>query len=222
MRRLLKATVLLLALSAAAVGIAAAWLATSESAVAWLAARAVAAAGGALEIAEPRGSLAGTVRFARLRYEDEDVRVTAADLALEPVLVAALARRLEAATLDAGALEIVIKPTSGAPAPPDSLALPLSVGVGRATIGRLVVRSGPDEVAFDAVTFGYEGSASRHAISDLKAGSALGAIAGAVAFGEPRGRPRRQGRRRGGGRHRPARAVRGALARRRGRAARRA
>jgi translocation and assembly module TamB len=186
MRRLLKIGVLLVLAALTAGGIAAAWLAKSEAAVAWLAERAVAAAGGVLEISGPRGSLTGTIRIARLRYEDEDVRVTAQDVALEPVLVALLARRLELATLAARELEIVIKPTPGEPAPPDSLALPLAVGVGRATIDRVVVRSEPDEVAFDAVTLGYEGSASRHAISDLKAGSALGAIAGAVAFGAAR------------------------------------
>src|SRR5512134_1580288 len=168
MRRLLKIGILLVLAALTAGGIAAAWLAKSEAAVAWLAERAVAAAGGALEISGPRGSLTGTIRIARVRYEDEDVRVTAQDVALEPVLVALLARRLELATLAARELEIVIKPTHGAtPAPPDSLALPLAVGVGRATIHHVVVRSEPDEVAFDAVTLGYEGSASRHAISDL-------------------------------------------------------
>ena len=111
MRRLIRIGVVLVALAIAGGAIAVAWLATSESAVAWLAARAVAAAGGTLEITEPRGSLAGTVRMARLRYEDEDFRITAQDVALEPVLIAALARRLELKTLAARELEIVIKPT---------------------------------------------------------------------------------------------------------------
>jgi translocation and assembly module TamB len=183
MRRLLWIGVALLALAIVGVGLAVAWLATSESAVAWLAARAVAAAGGALEIGEPRGYLTGTVRIARLRYEDEDVRISAEEVALEPVLVAALARRLELATLAARTLEIVIKPTPGPSSPPDTLALPLGVAIGRATVGRVVVRSEPDEVAFDAVTLAYEGSATRHAIGDLKAGSPLGALAGAIVFG---------------------------------------
>ena len=195
MRRLIWIGVALLALAIVGVGIAVAWLATSESAVAWLAARAVAAAGGALEITEPRGHLTGTVRIARLRYEDEDVRITAEDVALEPVLVAALAQRLELATLAARTLEIVIKPTPGPSSPPDTLALPLGVAIGRATIGRVVVRSDPDEVAFDAVTLAYEGSATRHAIGDLKAGSPLGALAGTIAFAQRRRSPRAGARR---------------------------
>ena len=91
MRRLIRIGVVLVALAIAGGAIAVAWLATSESAVAWVAARAVAAAGGTLEIADPRGSLAGIVRMARLRYEDEDFRITAQDVAFEPTLIAALA-----------------------------------------------------------------------------------------------------------------------------------
>jgi translocation and assembly module TamB len=184
MRRLIRIGVVLVALAIAGGAIAVAWLATSESAVAWVAARAVAAAGGTLEIADPRGSLAGTLRMARVRYEDEDFRITAHDVALEPVLIAALVRRLELKTLAARELEIVIKPTPSST--PDTLALPLAVGIERATVGKVVVRSDPDELVFDSVALAYEGSATRHAIRDLKAGSPLGALAGAIAFGAAR------------------------------------
>ena len=186
MRRLLWAAVILFALAIAGGGLAIAWLAKSENAVVWLAGRIAAAAGGALEITDPRGYLSGTVRIARLRYEDEDVRIVAQDVALEPVLVAALARRLALSTLTVRDLEIVIKPTPGDPSPPDTLALPVEVAIDRATIGRVVVRSDPDAIAFDAVTLAYEGSATRHAIHAFKAGSPLGAIAGAIAFGASR------------------------------------
>ena len=185
MRPTLRVGLLLFLLAVAAAGIGVAWLATSESAVAWLAARAVAAAGGTLEIAAARGHLAGTIRIARLRYEDADFRITAEDVALEPVLVAALVRRVELKTLAARSLEIVVKPTP--PSTPDSLGLPLAVGVERATIGRIVVRSGPDEIAFDEVVFAYEGSATRQAFTGVKGKSPFGALAGELAFGA--GRP---------------------------------
>jgi len=184
MRWVFRVTVLLFALAIAAAGIAAAWLATSESAVAWLGARAVAAAGGALELTDPRGRLTGTIRVARLRYEDEDFRITAEDLALEPVLVASLVGRVELRALAARSLEIVIKPTP--PSTPDSLALPLAVGVRRATIARVIVRSDPDELAFDAVTLAYEGSGMRHSITDVKGRSAFGTLTGGFAFGAAR------------------------------------
>ena len=82
-------------------------------------------------------------------------------------LIAALARRLELKTLAARELEIVIKPTPSST--PDTFALPLSVGVDRATVGRVVVRSDPDELVFDSVTLAYEGSPTRHALRELKA-----------------------------------------------------
>ena len=187
MRWLLRITVLLAVLAIAAAGIAAAWLATSESALAWLAARAVAVAGGRLEITDVRGFLAGTIRVGRLRYEDEDFRMTVEEVALEPVLVAVLVRRVELKTLAARNLEVVIKPTP--PATPDSLAPPLAVGIGRAAIGRIVVRSDPDEIAFDDVSFAYEGSATRHALTEVKGRSAFGTLAGVVAFGAARSFP---------------------------------
>ena len=183
MRRLLWTIVAVFALVVVGGALAVAWLAKSEHAVVWLAKEIAAAAGGALEITDPRGYLSGTVRIARLRYEDEDVRIVAQDVALEPVLVAALARRLELSTLAARELEVVIKPTPGEPKPPDTLALPVDVGIERATFGRVVVRSEPDELAFEDVSLAYEGSATRHAVRDLKARSALGALGGAIALG---------------------------------------
>src|SRR5262245_56035628 len=183
MRRLFWTVAALFALVVVGGVLAVAWLAKSEHAVVWLAREIAAAAGGALEITDPRGYLSGTVRIARLRYEDEDLRIVAQDVALEPVLVAALARRLELSTLTARELEVVIKPTPGEPKPPDTLALPVDVGIERATFGRVVVRSEPDELAFEDVSLAYEGSATRHAVRDLKARSALGALGGAVALG---------------------------------------
>ncbi len=186
MRRLIAPVVVLFAVALAAAAGGGAWFATSEGATAWLAARLVAASGGALEITSPSGSLGGIVRIARLRYEDADVRVVAEEVALEPVLAAALARRVELKTLAARTLEIAIKPTPGEPSPPASLALPLAVAVDRATLGRVVVRSDPDEVAFEAVALAYEGSATRHVVRNLEADSPLGALAGAFALGAAR------------------------------------
>ncbi len=183
MRRLLWTLVAVFALVVLGGVLSVAWLAKSEHAVVWLAKEIAAAAGGALEITDPRGYLSGTVRIARLRYEDEDVRIVAQEVALEPVLVAALARRLELSTLAARELEVVIKPTPGEPKPPDTLALPVDVDIERAMFGRVVVRSEPDEFAFEDVSLAYEGSATRHAVRDLKARSTLGTFGGAIALG---------------------------------------
>jgi translocation and assembly module TamB len=165
-------------------GLAAAWLATSERAVTWLAARAVAAAGGALEITAPRGALGGTVRIARLRYEDEDLRVTAREVELEPALVAALAGRIVLKTLAARELEILVKPTPAKR--PDSLALPLGVAVDRVAIDRVVLRVEPDELALSAVAFAYEATAKEHAIRGLEATTPLGVLQASGSLGAAR------------------------------------
>ena len=75
------------------------WAARSETAAAWVAARLEGLAGGRLRIESPRGSLAGTIAAARVVYADEDVRVTATEVALDLRLLPLLDRRLEASSI---------------------------------------------------------------------------------------------------------------------------
>jgi translocation and assembly module TamB len=183
MRRLWIALVLVLAAIAGG-GLAVTWLLTSERAVTWLAARAAAATGGALEIIGARGALGGAVRIAQLRYEDEDFRVTAREVELEPALVAALAGRIVLKVLTARELEILVKPT---PAKlPGSLALPLGVAVERAVIDRIVLRVDLDQLTFTAVSLAYEAGSKEHAVRDLKATTPLGALGGSGSLGAAR------------------------------------
>jgi translocation and assembly module TamB len=184
MRKLLWTAVAVLLLAIVGGGLAAAWLVTSERAVVWLAARAVAAAGGALEISEPGGALGGTVRIGRLRYEDADFRVTAREVEIEPLLVAALARQALLRRLAARELEIVVKPTPVKL--PATLALPLDVAVERAAVDRVVLRVDPDELAFTAVSLAYEATAEGHFIRDLKATTPFGALEGSGSLGAAR------------------------------------
>src|SRR5215510_10211380 len=165
MRRAVWIPLVMLVLAIAGAAALVAWLATSEGAVVWLASRVAAAAGGSLEITQPRGSFGGTVRIGRLRYEDADFRVTASDVAVEPALVAVLTHRAVLRNLTARELEILVKPT---PAKlPASLALPLGVSVERLAIDHVVLRVDPEELAFTAVSLAYEFDGG-HAIRDLK------------------------------------------------------
>ena len=176
MRRAVWIPLVVLVLAIAGAAALVAWLATSEGAVVWLAGRVAAAAGGSLEIVRPRGSFGGTVRIERLRYEDADFRVTASDVAVEPVLVAVLARRAVLKNFTAHELEILVKPT---PAKlPASLALPLGVSVERLAIDRVVLRVDPEELVFTTVSLAYEFTESGHVVRDLRATTALGALAG--------------------------------------------
>jgi translocation and assembly module TamB len=174
--------VLVLAILGAALAVG--WLTTSERAVVWLATELARASGGSLEITAPRGTLGGTVRIARLRYEDDDFRVTASEVEIEPELVAALARRAVIQRLAARELEIVVKPTPAKV--PDSLALPVGVAVERLTIDRVAVRVEPDELVFTGLALAYEATPDRHAIRDARATTAFGALAASGSLGAAR------------------------------------
>src|SRR5262245_58634912 len=184
MRRAVWIPLVVLVLAIAGAAALVAWLATSEGAVVWLAGRVAAAAGGSLEIVQPRGSFGGTVRIERLRYEDADFRVTASDVAVEPALVAVLTRRAVLRNLTARELEILVKPT---PAKlPASLALPLGVSVERLAIDRVVLRVDPEELAFTAMSLAYDYAEGAHVVRDLRATMALGALAGSGSLGAAR------------------------------------
>ncbi len=173
---------LLVAVVLAVAGLAggALWLATSESAVRWVAARAVAASGGALAIDAPSGALGGTVRARRVRYSDDDLVVTATDVAFEWSPGALLAGRVRLATLAAREVEIAPKPARGPTTPPGAIGLPLALTIERARIARLVWREADTTHAAEAVAFGYRGSPSEHSVNDLAARTAVGALRGSL------------------------------------------
>src|SRR5215470_15265061 len=180
MRRAVWIPLVVVVLAIAGVAALVAWLATSEGAVVWLASRVAAAAGGSLEIVQPRGSFGGTVRIGRLRYEDADFRVTASDVAVEPALVAVLTRRAVLRNLTARELEILVKPTFAKLSA--SLALPLGVSVERLAIDRVVLRVDPEGLEFTAVSLAYEFAEGTHAVRGLRA-TMLGALAGSGSLG---------------------------------------
>jgi translocation and assembly module TamB len=165
-------------LIAAALAGGAAWLATSETAVRWVAARAVAAAGGRLAIEAPSGALGGTVRAKRVRYEDEDVVVTLADVAAKWSASALLAGRIRLATLAAGEVEVALKPTPTTT--PESIGLPIALTIARARVDRFVWRDADTALAAEAVELGYAGTPGEHRIRALVARTAAGTLRGSV------------------------------------------
>ena len=134
----------LLALSAALVAGAIAWLG-SGSMLRLVAERAAAASGGRLSIEAPEGSLFGTVRARRIVWSDGGSAAAA-----DEVYIALDWRALATATLrvsDASAarVEFVAAASDAPPALPASLALPLRVELVRASIGELRIRQAGDE-----------------------------------------------------------------------------
>jgi len=57
------------------------WFAASDAGLRWLSGEATARSGGRLTIEGATGSLGGTVRITRLRFEDEDLSLIADDVA---------------------------------------------------------------------------------------------------------------------------------------------
>ena len=69
---------------------------------------------------------------------------------------------------------------------PDSLALPLAVSVERLAIARVALRVDPEELVFTVLSLAYEFTESEHVVRDLRATTALGALAGSASLGAAR------------------------------------
>src|SRR5882672_916830 len=159
------------------------WLvhfAQSDAAVTWIARKAVAVSAGRLVIDGASGSLFGTVRFGTVRFEDDDLRVTARDVALQASPRALLSLSADLATLTAAELEVVSKPgprpADRPPKPPADLALPIAFTVRHAAVDTLVLVAGADRFEVRNVSLGYSGSTSGHEVHDLRAGTQFGDV----------------------------------------------
>ena len=165
------------------------WLvhfAQSDAAVTWIARKAVAASAGHLVIDGASGSLFGTVHIFAVRFENDQVRVTARDVAFAASARALLSLSAELATLTAAELEVVAKrgpqPGGGEAEPPADLALPIAFSVHHAAVGTLVLVTGGDRFEVRDLSLGYRGSPSGHAVNDLRAGTQFADIQGDLAL----------------------------------------
>jgi translocation and assembly module TamB len=175
-----------LGVAAAAIGglaLAAAWLATSETALRWVASGLIARSEGRLVIDGLEGSVGGPLRAQRIRFATDAIQVTATDvdLAWTPRLL--LTRELHVARLAAGAVIIEIPAGSGSSQAPGSLALPIAVNVERVAVGSLEVRSGTNAWKTGTLEFGYAGDATDHRLTALHAQTDWGRLDGAATIG---------------------------------------
>jgi translocation and assembly module TamB len=174
----------LLALAAlvCALGAAAWWAARSETALAWVTARLEGITGGRVRIESPRGSLAGTIAAARVVYFDADVRVTATEVALDLRLMALLRERLEATALRAQTIRIEILPTPST-GPPDSIGVPVSIGVDRLDVASVALVDGADTIEFRDVSGAYRGGPDGHRVELTRARTPWGDASGLATLG---------------------------------------
>ncbi|HEX4523598.1 MAG TPA: translocation/assembly module TamB domain-containing protein [Casimicrobiaceae bacterium] len=159
------------------------WFAASDAGLRWASGEATARSGGRLTIEGATGSLGGTVRIARLRYEDEDLRLVADDVAFTWSPRALFSRTVLVDTLSAAAVTLEFKPSAGPSAPPASLALPWPIDVRRADIAALAVSSGPNRWRVTQLGFHYTGAIERHTLDALALDSEWGSLRGKLAIG---------------------------------------
>ena len=133
--------------------------AVSESGLSFLVARVVAQSGGRLSIEGASGSVASTMRFARLTWNGGDTIVDAHDVIVDWQPGALWHSRVEIRSLGASRVSIAMKPSSGATPPPTDLALPLDVAIADVAINTLEWRAGPRSGTITGLALGYRGGA---------------------------------------------------------------
>jgi translocation and assembly module TamB len=143
------------------------WLTQTESGLRWALARATAAAGGTLEIEDPRGSLASGVRIARLGWSSGTVRAEAKNIGavFDLASLATLVVRVPLVNIDS--LELATKASAERTMKPGSLGLPFALHIDAAKIGRARIAQDGTRVELKAVSFAYFGNAQGHALRKL-------------------------------------------------------
>jgi len=155
--------------------VAAVLFARSTLALEWAAARlsaSVAQVGGRLEFEALSGSLFNSIRAERIDYtQDDGLRAQLNGVEIDPRLAALWNRQLVLNRIAIDSVEVDLAPTDEPATEPESLALPVEVIVTRATIGRLLVRSGEaladPPIELQEIALGYRGGPRRHDVEGL-------------------------------------------------------
>ena len=166
-RRALAAGVLLLAGAVAG----AIWFGGSETALRWLAARAVQASAGRLALEEVRGSLYANIRIGRFAFADGDRRLEGRGLDLHWSPLELLFTRT--VLIDSVALRTLAlntgQPAAEPPQLPQTLRLPLRLEIRQANIDALALETGGGRHEFSALTLALQNPDGRfHALASMQ------------------------------------------------------
>ena len=175
-RRWLLRTVIVLALLAAACGVAVVWFVQSESALRLAAQWVANATGGKLRIEDPTGSLAGAGRFRRIVYEDADVRIVLEDVEVVWSPMTLASGRVLIHRVAARAVEVAILPTPDPATLPDSLALPSAIEVESIRARTLALEDAGRRFELADVDLAYAYAGSTHRVTGLTATSGIGRL----------------------------------------------
>lgn len=167
-------TAALLAIGAAL----AVWLGGRQSALSWAAAKLSAASGGALTIEGASGSLYGAMRFEKLAYRDDRLRVTAEQVAIRWAPLALLRREIRIETLAARDLRIVVTPGDAPVSLPAHLRLPLAVTLERVEPERLDIGQGPEAVSIRALSAAAQSDGRHHRLQLAQADTPWARVSG--------------------------------------------
>jgi translocation and assembly module TamB len=184
--------VALIALLVLVLGGTVGWLVGTESGLRWAMQFAQRTIGGKLQLNNPRGALAGTMRFDRIAYMLDSTTIEAFGVEIRTDAIALRKRTLALERLHSDRVVVRLSSAPSAepaskPALPTTLALPLAVRIDAATVGAIeVVRDGATTRVRD-LYLSYKGSGSEHRLQSLRANTEFGYVgaAGSVATTRP-------------------------------------
>jgi translocation and assembly module TamB len=191
MKWLLRASALI-ALLVLALGAALWWLVGTEPGLRWATQLAQGAMGDKLQLENPQGALAGTMRFDRIAFTQEGTTIEAFGVEVRTDLSALRQRMLAVERLhsDRVVVHLVSAPSSeraAGPTLPSTLALPLDVRLDAATIGTIEVVRADTTIRVRDLYVSYAGGGTQHRVGSLRAATEFGYIgaAGSVATTRP-------------------------------------
>jgi translocation and assembly module TamB len=184
LRRSLVFAFALLALLVGALVGAAIWFVTDNAGLDWATGELTRRSSGNLVFEGATGSLAGSMRAARITYRDVGWSMVADDveLAWSPRALFS-SRRVAVTALSASRIHVDLQGNGSPPSPPPSLALPLSVDVDRLKVDRIDVVSGSNAWQVRGLALRYHGDAAGHRLDELALDSDWGALHGAISIG---------------------------------------
>ncbi|HET6492306.1 MAG TPA: translocation/assembly module TamB domain-containing protein [Burkholderiales bacterium] len=159
--------ILVVAVAGLAAGTAA-WVLYTSDGLTWAVSQVERASGGAVALEHESGTLAGGAIFSRIHYETPPVAVDArrVQIRLSPLSVLRFAPRI--ITLHAARLHLDIRAGDEPARPPEVPALPVSLRVDDARVGKFVITRAGESTELDAVSLGYEAAPTVHRLRSVR------------------------------------------------------
>jgi translocation and assembly module TamB len=161
------------------------WLVGSEPFLRFAASQAENLSEGRLHIRGVHGSLFGPMRIDALDYSTDEKRFEIDDARLEWSPWALWRRHLQFSQLALSELRVIeLTPSSEPLTLPDSLALPVSLAVPKATLQRLVIRTSGGEQILNAINLGLSKPADTYRLTLKSMATPWGAVQGQISLAQ--------------------------------------